>query len=395
MKKLITNFAFLGCYVSAFSQIVLDQSNYPFPLASTPVAEITANVSSIPSRGAAQVWDYSTATPVSPSTNDVTLLSGDPNFPDAQYKLTSLYKGLTSSLGYNFDQYYAITASGANAIGIHVPEQRYGLGALTGNTADSLIILDNIIYYPTDPRPLIAFPASMDSTWSSQRRNVVNMELTVASAGLSKASLQQAFYFLRLDSVIGYGILKLPPQTVFNSDVPVLQVKTLAACRDSFYLGGSPAPSALLSGFGMSQWQQSSPTSFRYNFYREGLNNYQMAVNFSSPLFTNMTTSFISTALPTLPTGITNEDAVGNNWSTYPNPVTENRFSVAMGKHCNVSAVILRDVSGRIIETVVPTNKGNILEVQMNNKLAEGFYWFSLQDDAAKIVSTGKIMVIK
>ncbi|MFN8310494.1 MAG: T9SS type A sorting domain-containing protein [Chitinophagales bacterium] len=395
MKKIFTILSVAGCSFSAFSQLVLTQSNYPVPLVSTPIANFTSAVSSIPSRGNNQIWDYTTGTPSSTSPNDAELLTNDPNFPTAQYRYTALYKAINSNFGFNYDQYYSIEASGVKAIGIRIPEQRYGLGLLTGNNADSLIIPEDFIDYGADPRPLINFPTNLNDTWNSTKRNVVNMQLTVTSAGLTSAPLQQVFYFLRLDSVIGNGILKLPPQAGYQNEIPVVQIKTLSATRDSFYLNGSLAPAQLMTGFGLTQNQQTAPIGFRYNFYRAGLNNYQMVVNFSDPNFTTLSSNsaYISTVYPDLSNGIATVSS-GSGAECYPNPVIGNNCLILTDNSVKDGNVKLYDVSGREMVVSFTSTGEQRFELQWNG-LSAGSYTYVVSHPDGKVAATGKIMLLR
>lgn len=384
--------------IPAFSQITLTQANYPLPADTVTLLDVTSQVTSNPSIGANQTWNYSALTLASATaySNIYIPVSGDANFPAAQFYVHNVFKGLTSSLGYYIDQYYSITASGAQAIGFHVPAQAYGLGALTGNNSDTLYVLDNILYTPTNPRPVVAFPATAGSAWHSSVRYVVNMALTVSSASLNNTPLAQAFYFDRNDSVVGWGTLQLPAQAGFNTNIPVLQDMTTQYCLDSFYLNGSPAPTSITTAFGITQGQKTGPIYNRVELYRAGSFNYQMLFNYTDNTFSTLYSnggSYVNTQLP-LSTGI--NDITADEWSAaYPNPMNGRTFDIRMYAGTAVSAVIITDLSGRVADHITTANKDGIIHVQTNTTLADGLYIYKVLDANSNVVSTGKIVSAK
>lgn len=390
MKKALTNLCLAAVAIPAYCQITLDQTNYPQPPDSVRVVEVTNQVTSLPARGSNQTWNYSSLTPTALYYNVYPAVSNDPDFPAAQFKTERLIKGLTPALGYFFDQYYEITASGAQAIGIHVPAQAYGLGLLTGNNTDTLYILDNMLYYPTTPRPIVAFPATGGSSWSSSLRHVVNMELTVSAASLNRTLMQQVFYLNRTDTVVGWGTLQLPALTGFNSNVPVLQDLISQYAVDSVYLGGSPAPTNLTNAFGITQGQITGPKYDRMVFYRAGEFNYQMMLNFKNNAFDSIISAFVNTALPQV-TGI-NDVAAEKMSTVYPNPITGHQLFIQMNDASQAAKIELQDMTGRLLELVDVKNELKTIRIDMNEALPNGIYIYRVKDEKGNTLATGKVI---
>ena len=392
MKKILTSMLLAALSIPAFSQITLDQTNYPPPTDTVALLNVYSQLTTPPAVGTSQTWDYSSLTLATgtPASNIFALVSGDPNFPAAQFISRNALKGLTAAVGYFFDTYYVIDATGAKAIGIHVPAKNYGLGAYTGNNNDTLYVLDNILYYPTTPRPIVAFPATTASAWQSSLRHVVNMQLTVAAASLNKAPMQQVFYYDRSDSVVGWGTLKLPVASGFNSNIPVLQDMVSQYCVDSIYVGGSPAPPSLTGAFGITQGQISGPKFDRILFYRAGSFNYQMMFNFTDNTFTTTGSVYVNTALP-VATGINDINTDNAASAVYPNPVNGSNFSILLTGNAKPSGVHIQDMTGRIMDASSVTIDGDKLHVRMNNPLSAGLYIYTVVNADGKSIASGKI----
>ena len=392
MKKTITTLCLAALSIPAFCQITLSQSNYPAPPATVPLQDISALVTSVPAIGTSQVWDYSTLTAGTATSNSFVAVSGNSNFPTAQFYRT-MTKGLTSALGFYYDEYYAITASGAEAIGIHITPQSYGLGAMTGNNTDTLYVLDKYITFAPNARPLVAFPATIGSTWQSNLRVIADMQLTVSAYSLNKTPMQEVFYYQRLDTIVGWGTLKLPAQTGFNSNIPVLQDKLYQQCKDSFYLGGSPANSTVTNAFGITQGQVTGPSYIRLAFYRAGEFNYQMMLNMTDNTFSAVSSAFVNNNLP-VATGI-NDIAQDGFATAYPNPMSGRTFDIRTEVSAQVAAVSITDLSGREIEHISIANTSGIVHIETTATLADGLYIYSLIDAKGNMIAKGKILSVK
>jgi hypothetical protein len=393
MKKTLTTLCLAALALPGFSQITLTQANYPLPPASVPIQDVSSQVTTNPVMGPNSVWNYSTLTAGTAATNPFPAVSSDPNFPTAQFLFHNLIKGLTPALGYYFDQYYNITASGAEVVGIHIPAQNYGLGALTGVMTDTLYVLDNVITYPANSRPIVKFPATLSSSWSSNPRNPVNMLLTVDSAHLNKTPLVQAFYYNRADTVVGWGTLKLPPVTGFNTNIPVLQETYVQFCVDSFYLGGSLAPAQLLNSFNITQGQQSGPFYNRMVLYRAGEFNYQMAFNYSDNTFSTVSAVYVNMDLP-VATGI-NDITTDIASVAYPNPMNGRSFDVQTEANAQVAEISIEDISGRVVDHIAVINNASIVHVEATHTLSTGMYIYSLLSADGSIIAKGKISSAK
>jgi hypothetical protein len=376
------------------SPIILTQSNFPAPTIGVPLEDVTSQVTTAPATGSNQTWDCSTLTTGISASNNFVTVSNNPYIPGAQFMLATYFKNITPQLGFYYDQYYAISSAGAYVVGIHVPAQAFGIGALTGRAADSLYVLDTFINYSTPTvRPVMTFPATDGSVWhTTNLRHMINLQLTDSAYHLNRFSIQQVFYFNRVDSVAGWGTLKLPAQAGFNNNVPVLQEMLQQYYIDSFFVGGALAPRTLTSAFGITQGQNTG-AAYRMLFYRDGEFNYQMLFNFTDNTFSTPNAVLINDHLPFY-TGI-NDLHNDRSSAVYPNPITGSHFTIRMSSQAQASTITISDLSGREIQTMTPSIYGNSLKVEMSKPLSEGMYIYTIKDAAGNTLNTGKITADK
>lgn len=390
MKKIITTL-FLGAIaIPGFCQLTLTQSNMPAPPATVSIQDMSSQVTTGPSMGSSQTWDYSSLT-AGTATGNTFVLGGDANFPSAQFYTTQNLKNLTSALGYYFNAYYDITANGAEMVGIYVPAQNYGIGALTGTATDTLYVLANTITFAS-PRGIINFPATANSSWASSVRSVVNMTINSPGSGLSNTPMEHEFYWDRSDTIIGWGTLILPPQSGYHNSVSALQDQIVQFCQDSFYLGGSPAPSAITTAFGVVQGQKSGPSYNRISFYSAENFNYQMMFAYDTT-FTNVLAVYMNTALPAQGAGI-NEVSAADWSSACPNPMNGHSFDIHMSADAVVSAVSIMDLSGREVDHINVSNNAGTVRVQTDHTLSDGIYIYSVTGNDGSLLAKGRITAI-
>ncbi|MDV7400435.1 hypothetical protein RZS08_53970, partial [Arthrospira platensis SPKY1] len=108
----------------------------------------------------------------------------------------------------------------------------------------------------------------------------VNFNLTVSSFGLNNSPGQFVQYLEKKDSVVGSGDLIIPTLNGASIPYPILLVKSQTNVIDSVFLGGAPAPAALLMAFGLTQG--SSYTDNYYYFYSPNFERPLMQLSMNS-----------------------------------------------------------------------------------------------------------------
>jgi len=390
MKKIFTILTLAALAMPAYSQITLTESDCPVPTDTAYFIGLPAGSYFSPSAGANQAWGYDTLNLSGATTYPLALVpdAGDPVFTSAQFSEPGGFKNLTSALGYYITDYFDVTASGTQDIGTEAPEQHFGIGALTGNAADSLIVLDSKDYYPSSPRVIFPFPVTASTSWSSVTRHVVNMTLTVTSQSLNNAPLTHVFYYYRHDSIIGWGKFNAPSGSGTSGNLDVLMDRQAQYSVDSFYLNGSPAPAQLLSAFGLTQGGQPGPFYYRDYFLRSGSWTEAIEFLYTDNTYTTQNGAYLNKNLP-VSTGI-NSIAAGRFSSACPNPMNGNAFDIRMDANTQVSSVTIQDISGRVADQIAVVNNGGTVHVQTHSTLPDGLYIYSVTGTDGNVITKGK-----
>ena len=158
---------------------------------------------------------------------------------------------------------------------------------------------------------------------------------------------------------------------------------------DSFYLGDSPAPPALLSAFSLSQGELTYTN--RYIFWSEKTKSPIASISFDDEF--SAITNFVYNVNTDYPTSVENDVAVSNNLFVYPNPVN-NRINLNFDHLINqIIRITITDEIGNI----VLSNEINTADasLELPNHIGNGTYIVSIYNLSGKLINTGKFIVSK
>lgn len=158
----------------------------------------------------------------------------------------------------------------------------------------------------------------MSSSWRSDFTSSVDFTLTITAQSMTNVPCTRVSHTSRLDTVIGWGSLRVPATGGGSLAYPVLLIKRMSVQRDSFYMNGVPGSTALLSAFGLSQ--NMATTTNRYLFWRENARYPLLMVNFGSNNFTTASSAYYDTDVAADPNYGIAEEATASHLSVYPNP---------------------------------------------------------------------------
>lgn len=247
------------------AQIEITRAEFNLPASRVDSLYIDENVQmSIPARGPNQSWDFSMINP--------SKILVQNNKPASSPDFLQAYRYSTSELSIQqfdarTDFYWALDASGYYPYGREVYDTAYSLQSLTGNPADTFFIPADIEIYDGFTR-LIEFPANYGDSNVSRSVETTNFMLSIQNFGLNKTPGQVRRILEEQRKVAGWGTLVIPDENGNPSGpIPVLMIKAYFKSVDSIYVGGAPAPPALLSAFGTSQGVTVYDTA--YVFYTE------------------------------------------------------------------------------------------------------------------------------
>ncbi len=389
MKRLFTLLAALPLTTLVHGQaITINSTDMPIPTSNYNLIDFTSTAAASPTVGTGSTWDYSaySGTAVTnsylPETNTFFTSAGIDVY-------SRIFKSLThSAFGYFVYAEYDFNSSNIKVSGTDIDAQAYGLAAFTGSSTDSLIIPAQQILL-TSPKVVIQFPCTAGSSWSSVSRRVNNFNLTVGAAGLSNTPSQHTYYVHRTDSVIGWGSMRVYTSSGPSMLYSVLMDKVAEYAVDSFYVGGVPAPTTLLTGLGVAQGQKTDSV-FRYNFYRKGSFNYLLSfyygadATYTTPLNKYMDTGNVA------PRNASVNGLQNDNYTTvlFPNPVNGNELNILFsGRNVSDCKYYITDVAGRIMQTGMPENRQDQIHIDLSNNLANGKYVITVTDNENNKIS--------
>ncbi|MCB0699051.1 MAG: hypothetical protein KDC11_04350, partial [Chitinophagaceae bacterium] len=252
-------------------------------------------------------------------------------FPSATFSHTINYP--FAAYQYTTTKMFGIAAGGILSYGEHVDRQALPLGTLTGNPNDSLVFAyQDITYAPTQSE--VKFPCTMSTTWTDVTKFTTAFNITVALYSLSFAPGERRSTLTVKNTVKGWGKMRVNDGNGNPTGyMDVLQIEQERTVLDSFFLNGSPAPTALLTAFGLTQGQISS-SAYR-NYVRAGEFAPLVEVEYSNNTFATIERCDVHRQR-LAPVSV--NDVQLDHINIYPNPVTNGSFTVKVdGTHKSFS----------------------------------------------------------
>jgi hypothetical protein len=356
MKHLFTACLLASSAAYAQSPITITAAQYPATAASVDRFQ-SASVTGVtaPIKGANQTWDYRNLTPQGSVVVSTYASAGTtPPFSGSNrsYALTLALGPFTVSS----TSYEGFDAVGYTQLGTAVPAQSFPLTATTGFPGDVLSVpAQNITVN------LLRLPLPLTSTTRVVResRAVSNSLLTVGLLGLSQAPFRYVQRITTVDSVAGWGTVRIPVagSAAGSAPIQVLLVQRRVVQQDSFYLNGQPASVVLLGALG--QTQGNKIYGFQHSFYRQNAAQEVLALGYATSSFAAPTAARYSaeTAIPLAATAA-REVATGG-LTAWPNPAARGQalsFTLATVAPAQALRLTLRDALGRVVAATVAPN---------------------------------------
>ncbi len=349
----------------------------------------------LPTGGNNQNWDYS---PFRDNQPDIYYYGGITRPAAVARPTVYASANLQMPYGFNFNFFYVpninylrLDATGYQLLGDSTLFTRFSLAAVSGSTADSLTfpaqtrLTNNNYFYK--------FPMTANSSWRNNFKLTTNFLLKVGAFGLNNTPGQNVSTISSVDTVIGWGTLKLRNQiggTALNFNA--LLVSNTEVTVDSFFVGGALAPATLLGAFGLTQ----GATTTKRRLYFVG-------TGFKAPLFyvtlaNNSTTNIAEAYRGILPNlGLTlinkNLDNLEVKTKVFPNPITEGvtfEFDKQSAEDWRVFVYneLGQIISNQPVKAYVGTTQH---QMSFDKSLPNGTYFYQIIDDNSLIRNTGKL----
>ncbi|RZK22521.1 MAG: T9SS type A sorting domain-containing protein [Hymenobacter sp.] len=360
MKHFFTGCMLVGAAAAhAQNPITITAAQYPATAASV-VRYQAAAVSgvAVPTKGANQTWDYRGLVAQGSAVASTYASAGTaPPFVGSVRSYA-----LPLALGpfsINATSYEGFDAVGFSQLGLAVPAQSFPLTATTGGPTDALSVPTQNILVNLLRTPL---PLTSTTRVVRQSRVVSNATLSVLLLGLSQAPFRYVQRITTVDSVAGWGTVRIPVAGAAggSAPIPVLLMQRRVAQQDSFYLNNQPAPAILLAALGQTQGNVSY--DFQQSFYRQNASQDVLSFGYSNSSFSTLTAARYSaeTAIPLAATAA-REVATGG-LTAWPNPAgcgQAVRFALAAVAPGQALRLTLRDATGRVAASLLAPNGGS------------------------------------
>ncbi len=390
MKKLITLSITALSINLVHAQTTLDANNTPHSPQHSSIRNVLsqADMSVAPQHGTGITYDYSGA--LSSSVDTIPYLpatrTGFENNTRFSYTVQNL-----ASLPLVSEFYTHKTNVGIYRAGGYKLPQKFGIGAITGTGTDTLAFPGNPGVFQEEDY-ILKFPAAVGENWQASFTFSVLFNLTVTNFGLNNVPGEMRQFVVKRDSVVGSGNLIVPTANGASIPYPVILVKSQMDLIDSVFLGGAPAPAALLSAFGLSQGN--AFTTQVYSFYSPNferpLMELQMASNWTTIQKGTNTTHYISEGVQTINT----IEYAATETKVYPNPVKAGQqLFISLKSNPNITSFRLVGIDGRVYVNEILANNQDKLAVQLPSNMAQGMYLIQTMNTSGAVVSTSKIMI--
>lgn len=376
MKKLLLLYTFIFCSEAAtWSQITITSADFPF------VAKEhyqLADSSSVPavSTNANAFWDLGSLQKMGTNYNETYHfeISNDAVFTTATEKGEG--QVFFGPLPVKQNIYAEKSASGFTSLGIGYEKQTMGIGQLSGTATDS-VTFPTQTYTFSSPFKEYTFPLTLNTQWASNTKAITDVLLTITFVGFNNTPAQLVSYFSADNEVVGYGTCRVPAKGAPGQTYDVLLLKTESYRVDSFYINGSPANPFLLNAMGLNQGD--TLRSYLYRFLRADGGLQQMAViSFEDDSYTTVKSAEYSREFDVVSVG---KVTLNSGVLVYPNPVTENAFTVHFDSEIKSPKFALTDITGKNIPVSVSFSGAGNYTLQMPASTAKGVYFLKVNHD--------------
>lgn len=390
---LFSTFIFILYALPGASQVTITQSDILRPASFIDSFRVVADpVIPFPEEGADILWDYSSIGLGILDTTVYTDATNDPDFTDALNYFSSDFELFLGGFSFEVPSnlYEAIDADGWYRTGRAISSLTVPLTPISGGANDRIDYLANKADY-VGRRNFLEFPMTYQNQWEGGYYFDLNYEVTIAAFGLNQTPAFTRTTITEEREVVGYGSIILPRSDGSPSgEIEVLLVKGRFIEVDSFFLGGSPAPQAILDAFGLEQGVIKGRNF--YNFYAPGIGTPVLLSE--SPLnggatdrisywyqVADMTTSTQELRVPVA--------------KSFPNPAAStSTITIILEQFTSSGQVRFIDLQGRVLQTVAYTSNGsNSFEVEVPTSLHAGMFMYQVTDEDNALIGVGKLQV--
>lgn len=381
-KHLLLSFIAVASITFAFAQPTITVANFPFvekvryqpaDSSTVPGFDTTANsfwdLGSIQKKGAIEIDYY-------------TQISNHPVFTTANE--VSDVAASFGPLTFRQNVYAEKSASGYISQGIGYEQQKKGIGFLSGNNNDTIEVIQQTFPFVL-PYTEVSFPLTTNTKWVTATRAETDMLFTIALVGYNKTPAKLVNYFTANHEVISHGTCRVPAKGSPGQTFDALLVKSELLRVDSFYIDGQQPNPFLLAAIDIDQ--ADTTITYQYSIYRENGGLQKLAeIDFEDNSYTTIDNARYSAEFDVVSVG---ELSISNNLVVYPNPVTQNAFTVyTTAKNPKFTVT---DMAGKAIAIETEVLGTNNYKIKLPQQLSKGIYFLQSADNTKN--ATIKLLV--
>lgn len=384
MKKIfILIFLAFAFTASAQNAITLTDSNFRLAIQADAYKIDTANAQ-LPSSGINQLWNYRTLNGIFKDSLKYSV-ANDTMFPNAIRIANWLFE--IDTISTTNELFQDLNSNAFWERGIRIVPQDIGLGGITGNASDKIRLSQHYIFYNN---PVLDFPCTYKSKWSSQYRVDVPFRVTVSPFLLNTPG-EFVSYLQDSSEVSGWGTFQIPNTKGGYVEYEALLVYRKQSFTDSMFLNGAPASPVILNALGISQGQKRDIET--YSIYRM-----DTAAASQQLIFQYYDTGNL------VETWFIEDDSRGVSvqeiqekleLKVYPNPIQNQSFYFEFEKTSPESWQIdILNALGQVVSQIpVKQQFGKVLiEENLNQQIENGVYFYHLKNHKNQVLAKGKLV---
>lgn len=399
MKRILQPILPMVLVFTAFNsgaQITIDQADFPVSQTQHRIAffhELNEANFTTPSEGPDQIWDYQGLTEAGLGDFDWSPAT-DPFFT-AGYHYEAGFVSL-SAFTIRTDFYMGLDNFGYFRYGQQQYDTTFSLATVTGGANDELHFLADQQLYNNISDDVI-FPMTYGDQWSNNYSRNTPFEITVAAFGLSNTPGVHKRTITIDREVVGYGkLLMSHPSTTTSDSMDVLLVKNGIESIDSFFVGGMPAPPALLAGMGVTQG--SVTNTYHSAFYRQGYGDLLIEFVGTNPAPGSTPINMFFNENGAVPSTVGLNENTLSNVQIYPNPAAAGQeVMLDLNESApDVSELTLFSLSGKKSMQLDFSSNGNqTITLKLPANLISGNYLIQGKDNNGAALFVENLFIIE
>jgi hypothetical protein len=386
------------CISQANAQKAIILTKFNIPIKAGTVHNHTASLTGfiVPKADTNHIWNYSGL--VSTGTADANFV---PNpflkfaASGAAIADTGKTEHLTSTSIVTTHLIYDEDTSGLYQAGNYVKAQNYSLANYFGEPKDSLKVPAQSDFCKIR---VLSFPTTFKSAHKTKAMRSLNFFISLKSgipAPYKNAPGSKNTYFDYTDTTIGWGTIRIPSPNKASKPYPVLLIQRRTIAIDSFFINKQPASAVLLNALGEKQGARTA--SYQESFYRAGYAAPIMTINFGADS-TYKTPTSVLYASDSITSGIEIEKEQVENFSIYPNPVSDGNII-----NCHFTKIslepwrlVMLNTLGQVVADRNITGYGDMNTTIETSVLKNaGIYFVNVIDENGQVAMRGKLSVVR